>query len=392
MPVPVKSVYIPVPTAMGLMIAQMQSEGSPITDFSEGSGTRSIMEAFSVVISSQSQVADQLQLDSFLETATEDALDAQGSNWQVKRLPAVQASGTITITRQATVGPLVIPAGWGQLTVPPSVPGAEGIAILTLEDAKFAEGAATATVAAQAVLGGTSGNLTAGTVLTPISPVGGVSSAEGFKVAVTFTGGVNVESDEAYRARIPKVVQGRVKGRKVSFEAAALSVPGVLSVGVLKAGTIRSNGSEVLPGHVEVVYQGAASLLGAVTSACEEAATLNQNVTVLAGISLEAPRGQQRAVAEMTIFYAPGINAATLKAEVAKIAREFVEKVGVGHTLYMSELIEAIHKLPEVVSIGIPLTKLALFGEAGATNLVMGPDQYPILAEGDLTITMTELK
>lgn len=391
MPGPVTSVYIPVPTAMGIMIANAQAEQSPLTDFSEGSATRTIFESVAIVVSSQSQIADQLQLDSFLETATEEALDAQGSNWQVPRLPAVQATGIVSITRQSSTGALVIPAGWGQLTVPPSTPGAEGVAVLTTQDANFAEGTTTVTVAAQAVLGGTSGNLTSGTILTPINAISGVDSSAGFKVSTTFTGGVNVETDEKYRARIPKVVQGRVKGRKVSFEAAALSVPGVLSAGVLRAGTIRSNSTEVQPGNVEIVYQGSLSLLSAVKAACEEAATLNQKVTVVAGISLTSPRGQQRVVFEATVFYAPGVNPTPLQAEVETLAEGFVEKVGVGNTLYVSELIEAIHALPEVVSMTIPFTKLALYGESGAGNLVMGPDQYPNLASGDLVITMTEI-
>jgi uncharacterized phage protein gp47/JayE len=391
MPGPLQSVYIPVPTAMGQMIANMQAQNSPLTDFTEGSGARTVCEAFAIVASGQSQVADELQKDSFLETATGEALDAQGSNWQVKRLPAVQATGTVSITRQSTSGALVIPAGWAQLTVPPATPGGEGVAVITLENAEFAEGEATVTVTAQAVIGGTAGNLSAGTVLTPLNPIGGVSSQEGFKVASNFTGGVNVETDAAYRKRIPIVVQGRVKGRKSSFEGAALSVPGVQSVGVLRAGTLRSNATEVPASHVEVVYQGSAGLLNAVTSACEEAATVNQNVTVQAGVSLGGPRGQQRIVFEATIFFAPGANGATLKAAAVKTAIEFVEAVGCGNTLYASELIEAIHQNPEVVSITIPLTKLCLFGESTAGNITMFPDQYPHLAEADCVITATEL-
>lgn len=173
---PTKSVFISIPTVLGQEIAQLQSSGSPITDFSEGSGIRDILEATAVVISGQSQVADQLQLDSYLDTATEEALDAQGGNWGVPRLAAVQATGQVKITRASSVGALVIPAGWGQLTVPPAAPGAEGVAVLTTADAEFADGQASATIAAQAVLGGKAGNIAMGTKLTPVSPITGVSS------------------------------------------------------------------------------------------------------------------------------------------------------------------------------------------------------------------------
>lgn len=391
MPGPVKSVYISVPTALGQMIAQMQAEKSPLTDLSEGSATRTVLEDVAIVVSGQSQVADQLQLDSFLETATEEALDAQGSNWQVKRLPAVQATGTVSITRQSTSGALIIPADWSQLTVPPAIPGAEGVAVLTLENAEFAEGEATATVDAQAVIGGTTGNLSSGTVLTPLSPVSGVSSQEGFKVASTFTGGVNEESDEKYRARIPITVQGRVKGTLPAFESAALGIPGVLSVGVLKAGAKRGDSTIVEPSHVEVYYQGVEGLLTAVESAVAEAATLNQKAKSFASIALSAPRGQIRVVLEMAVYYAPGVNPTTLAAEVSKLAQSFVAKVGLGNTLFYSELIEAVHRIPEVVSVGLPLTKLALFGETGSTNIPAAGDSYVNLAEADCHITTVEL-
>jgi uncharacterized phage protein gp47/JayE len=391
MPGPVQSVYVSPPTLIGLMIAQAQAENSPITDFSEGSGTRTMLEDVAIVVSSQSQVADQLQLDSFLETATEEALDAQGSNWQVERLPAVQATGTIKIIRESGTGALVIPAAWAQLTLPPSVPGGEGVAVLTTVDASFAEGVTEVTVAAQAVIGGTAGNISSGSLLTPLSPLSGISSSTGFVVATTFTGGVNQESDEAYRKRIPLVVQGRVKGTRAAFEGGVLSVPGVESVGVLKAGTERSNSTAVEGGYVEVVYRGSAGLLSAVESAVESAASLNQKTITAAAISVATPRGYQRVLFSATIYYAAGVNPVTLEAAVKKLSLEYTNKTGMGGTLFMSGLIEAIHGIPEVVSIGLPLTKLAISPGSGATDITCYPDQCVNLAEVDVTLTMVEL-
>jgi uncharacterized phage protein gp47/JayE len=391
MPGPVQSVYLPVPTIMAQMIAQMQSENSPLTDFSEGSTTRSIQEAVAIVVSGQSQVADQLQLDSFLETATGEALDAQGGNWRVERLPAVQATGTVKIIRESSAGALVIPAAWAQLTLPPAAPGGEGVAVLTTANAEFAEGVTEVTVAAQAVIGGTAGNISNGSFLTPLSPVSGISSSTGFVVATTFTGGVNEETDEAYRKRIPLVVQGRVKGTNAAFEGGVLSVPGVESVGVLKAGTERSNSTAVEGGYVEVVYRGSAGLLGAVESAVESAASVNQKLITAAAISLSTPRGYQRVLFSATIYFAAGVNPVTLEATVKKLAVEYVNKAGMGSTLFMSGLIEAIHGIPEVVSIGLPLAKLAVSPGSGATDIACYPDQCVNLAEGDINLTMVEL-
>lgn len=393
MPVPVKSVFIPVNTVMGQQIAQLQASNSPITDLSEGSSGRTLLEAWAITVSGQSAAADQVQLDSYLATATEEALDGQGSNWQVKRLPAVQAAGKVVITRESTTGGLIIPAGWGQLTVPPSVPGTEGVAVITTENAEFKAGQATVEVAAQAVIGGTFGNLASGTILTPINPVTGVNNTVGYKVGTTFTGGVNVESDDAYRLRIPLVVQARgAKGSKIAFEAATLSVPGVQSVGVIPAGGLRGDATAVLEGHVEVYYQGSAGLLKQVESAVAEAATLNQKVSTFAAVSLAAPRGQLRAILELKFVCPKGSNALVLQGEVSKVSQDFVEKVGIGNTVRYSNLVEAIHKaVPEIISIALPLNKLCLFGEATAGDIPAAKDSYVHLAELDTTITFEEI-
>lgn len=388
-----KSTYVSTSEAINQQVATLQETGSPITDLAVGSVARSLLEANATVWSSQSQVADQLKLDSYLETAEGEALDvlAKG-NWFVNRLPSVKATGKITITRQETSSALLLPAAWSQLTMPPAAPGAEGVAVLTTEDASFAEGTSTATVGAVAVAGGPEGNLGLGTKLTPTTAVLGVSSQEGFVVSSAFSGGVAEETDAAYRARVPLVVQGRqAKGSRVAFLAAAISVPGVLSAGVLGAGGLRGNETQVSGGHVEVYYQGAAGLLAQVGAAVEGAAVVNQEVASFASVSLEAPRGQKRVVLEGTLVCEPGINPETLAKEAAEAASKYVEGRGIGGTAYLSELVEAIHQLGTVVSVSLPLTKFALYGNTGATNLTVAGDSYLDLAVVDCHFTVTEL-
>lgn len=388
---PPTSVFMPVDTALGLFIASLQANGSKITDFSTGSGTRSLAEAFATVVSLNSQTADQLQLDSYLDTATGDALDALGSNWQVPRNPAVQAAGTVSITRQSTSGTLVIPAGWGQLSTSPSVPGQLGVAVVTTEDANFADTVATVTVNAQAVIGGIAGNLTAGILLTPLSPITGISSQTGYEIAANFTNGVDQETDGAYRARIPIAVQGRALGKEVSFLAAALSVPGVLSANVLLPGDTRGDSTTVPVNTVEVYYQGSAGLLSGVRSAVDNAATATQDPSTFASVSLGAPRGQKRVIASFTVFCLAGTDTTALGIAVAAALQAYVDGVGVGNTAYLSEAIEAVHGVPAVVSVAVPPTTFCLSGGSGAADIAIAGDSYPNLASGDTTIAVTVL-
>lgn len=389
----IKSVYISPQTALNQQIAALQEAGAPITDFAVGSAARTLLEAPAIVVSSQSQVADQLKQDSYLETAEGEALDILGkSNWFVSRLPAVKAIGQLTITRQETSSALLLAAAWGQLTVPPAAPGGEGVAVLTTEPASFAVGQASVTIQAVAVAGGPEGNLAINTKLTPSAPMVGISSQEGYVVTTAFTGGVAEETDEAYRARIPLVVQARqAKGATVAFQAAALSVPGVLSVGVLKAGTVRSNSTQVPGGHLEVVYQGAAHLLSGVEAAVQAATTINQEATTAAAESLEAPRGSQRVILECSLVSEPGANTEALKAEAIAAATKYVNSAGMGGTAHASGLVEALHALGGIVSITLPLTKFAVYPEAGAKDIACALDQYTSLAEADCHITVEEL-
>lgn len=389
---PTQSVFMPVDTALGQAIAAIQNAGAGITDFTEGSIARTLLEAAATVVSNNTATADQLQNDSYLDSATADALDAlASSNWLVTRNPAVQATGTLTITRQSTSGAMLLPAGFSQLAAAPSVPGQSGATVLTTQDASFAAGVASVTVSAQAVIGGSAGNLAAGTFLTPLTPVNGISSQNGFQVAASFTGGVDKETDTAFRARIPITVQGRVKGQKTSLLAAALGVPGVLSAGVLSPGQTRGDGSSVPAGNAEVYYQGSSGLLSAVQSAVTGAATVNQNPLTYASISLTAPRGQQRVVAAVTVFVHPGTDPTATGTAVSTALQNYVNGVGIGGTARVALAINACLAVTGVASVAIPLAQFSLFGGSGAADIACAGDSYPNLAAADTSVVVTTL-
>ncbi len=389
---PTQTVFMPVDTVLGTEIAAIQNAGSAITDFTTGSGARTLCEAIAIVVSGGSAVADQLQLDSYLDTATGSALDALGANnWMVPRLPAVQAAGEITITRQNTSGALTLAAGWSQLATVPAYVGQLGVAVLTTEDADFADTVASVTVTAQAVLGGSAGNLGASTYLIPLAPVSTISSQNGFQVTTAFDGGVDVETDTAYRTRIPIAVQGRVLGRAVSFLAAALGVPGVLSAAVLSAGMERGNSTTVPVGSVEVYYQGSLGLLSAVTSAVSNAAALNQTPATFASVALTSPRGQERTVAALTVYCQPGVDTVALALAVTAALQAYVDGAGVGVNVTYGQAVQAVLAVPGVADLALPFTTFCLYGGSGAADISILSDSYANLAAADCTITVTVL-
>ncbi|MGZ8362312.1 MAG: baseplate J/gp47 family protein [Caulobacteraceae bacterium] len=122
------------------------------------------------------------------DTAEDDNLDRWASIWGVTRSPAQIASGSLALTGD---NGSVVPAG--------TVLQRRSVEFVTLADATIAGGAAS--VAAEALVPGASGNLPAGTSVTFVSPVSGVAS-KALVAAPGIAGGVDQEADEDLRARL----------------------------------------------------------------------------------------------------------------------------------------------------------------------------------------------
>jgi Baseplate J-like protein len=404
------SVYRSVAQYLAQMIQQVRSSGSLVTDFNIGSVARVLLEAEAAGLAYQSMVADQLNIDGYLDTATGTALDDLAGNFQVTRLPSVQATGEVTITRQDFAYGISIPAGWAALSTLP-VPNVESVVVTTLEDAQFDPGQVSTSVAAQAVAGGRAGNLAGGQPLLPSVPVQGVSSTDGFRTKDQWAGGVDAETDDALRYRIPLVVQGRVKGTRVSVLGSVLSVPGVVGANVLQATDTRGDGSTVPPGKFEVYYRGSDGLLGAVQSATDNASVLNQDREAFASADLGGPitlsntfpvggdglifpqRGAMRTIVALTVYVNPGIDYAITSSKVFNAIMDYIGTLTVGQRALLSRVVNLLHAIPEIVSVGLPVTDFRLSSDLAGTasDVVPLADSYVNLVASDLSIAISTL-
>lgn len=366
------------------MITALQQGGAKITDFHFGGTARNFFEAHAVIASDRSLVLSQLERDLHLETATGDALDLKGADALVDRIGAVAATGSIQISRPA-VGPAVtIQAGWSQLLTQP-VPGQDPIAFITTQDAVFAGGDLTKTVTGVAVTAGTIGNVADQTQLYPTNNVNGFSTATGFKASGAFTNGVDVESDDEYRARIKTTVQGRVNGIAAALKAGALSVPGVMSANVLRAGDTRANLTVVTAGNVEVYYEGSAGLLTAVQSAVGLRSVENQQVTCFAAALL-------RLIANCTVYARTGTDPVALAVAVSQAMVAAVAAYGVGDVVYLSSVAQAVDAVPLVLGVGVPFTDFRKSTDGPGTSLssIATPaNLYPDLQLADCQVAVT---
>lgn len=355
---------------------------SPITDFSSGSVARTLAQAFCLTESQQTLVANVLQSNMYLATASGAALDLKAGDWFVARKPAVQAAGTIEILRPGGGEAIAIPAGWAQL-ITQAAPGQSPVSFVTLEEVTLALGATKAEVPAQALLGGTEGNIAINTVLIPQSPILGIESVGGFKAKANFTGGVNEEEDEAFRERIRLTVQGRINGTVAAYAAAALGIAGVTSVKVLKAGETVSGGGEVPAGHVRVYYAGSEALLESVQAAVDNVSVMNAGIEAFHAANCELK-------AAFTVNVLSGTNTEALSNNVKKALAEYVDSVAVGKKVYYAQAVETVMGIAGVVSVNLPFTKFyapSLSSEKAA-DVVTPNNQKPNLLESEIAITV----
>lgn len=383
------SLYLTVDEYLQTMIERVQTAGSALTDFTAGSVTRTFFEGLAGGLSRGSEVADQLRTDSYLQTATGDALTLKAADYQVARKAAVAATGVVRITRADTTTAVTIPAGWGQLATRPA-PGQPAIAYLTSEAANFAIGVGSVDVSGICAIAGAAGNIAqaagANTNVIAVNPVGGFSIDSDFNLHGPWSRGVDAETDDALRARVPLEVAARVKGRAASFLAAALRIPGVQSAQVLKAGDARADTTIVPAGAVEVYYEGDASLLSQVTSECQDATQLGQNLAV-------AQASAATIVVHLSVYCLAGTDTALLASNVATAVKAAVNGVGVGQTVRYSAAIRAVHGVDAVVSAAIPFAdfRISTEGSGTAHDLVMAPQTYPSLLDANLTVAVITL-
>lgn len=184
------------------------------------------------------------------DTAEAEYLERWCSIWGINRKVAAPAISTVTFTVQA--GSL-IPSGT-------LLQALDGVQYQTSADATVTVPSATATITA--LVPAAAGNRATGQNLTLVSPVVGVQSTA---TAGLLSGGADVETDDALRARLlARIQQPPHGGASYDYTAWALEVPGVtrawvypaeLGLGTVTVRFVRDNdgtGTAIIPDTGEV--------------------------------------------------------------------------------------------------------------------------------------------
>ena len=254
------------------------------------------------------------------DTAEADMLERHANWWGITRVAASAATGSVTVT------------GSGTITAGTVLQRADGIEYTVDSEVVISS---SGSVDVTCSTPGADGNATSGTSLSFVSPIAGIDS---IATAGDLTGGADIETDDALRARLRERVQQPPHGGALhDYIAWAKEVAGVTRVwpkaNWLGAGTVgvffvRDNDPSIIPDAAEVQ---------AVQDYIDTVRPVTADVTVIAPIE---------ASQDMTISISPNDSTtqAAIEAELSDLfSRESNVEDGNGSgTILISHIREAI--------------------------------------------------
>lgn len=253
-----------------------------------------------------------------VDTADAEHLERWASVWGVTRKAAAAATGTVTFT--VTTGAVI---GAGAVLV-----AFDGVEYQTSAGGTAA--GATLDLPVVAITPGASGNRATGQTLTLVSPISGVQPAA---VAGALTGGADLETDDALRARLlARIQEPPHGGAEHDYIAWALEVAGVTRAWVYPGeggdGTVT----------VRFVRDDDASLIPDAAEVAAVQAYLDERRPVTAALTVAAPTALS---VNFTIDVTPDTTEirAAVQAELEDLIRRDAEP---GGTLRVSRLREAV--------------------------------------------------
>ena len=209
------------------MAAAVQSAATQLLDLTVGSTLRAILEAnASIGLWMQWLILRVLQAT---RAATSDGadLDSWMADFSVSRLPALAASGTVTMSRFTPTAAAFIPTGALVRTADGMqtfaiVPATQHPEFNSMKDGyTLLAGVATLDVPVQATVPGVSGNVLAASISQLATAVPGIDSVTN---AQRLQGGVDTETDSAFRARFTTFIDSRSRATPLAVGYAIANI------------------------------------------------------------------------------------------------------------------------------------------------------------------------
>ena len=311
------------------MAASVQGAASTLLDLTVGSVLRAILEANASLALWLQWLIVQVLATTRLATSTGADCDSFGADFGFIRLPAVAAVGLVTFSRFTPSVAAFIPVG----TAVSTADNAQNF-VVTADSTNpaysgggynLASGVASVTVPVAANLAGAAGNVQPGTIAAISSALAGIDTVTN---AAVLTGGIDAESDAAFKLRFGNYLASLSKATDTAIGAAIAAVQQGLSYVISE--NIDQTGATQMGHFVVTVDDGSgeppASLLNIVQLAVDAVRPVGSSFSVQGPVVTPAN-------VSLTLSLVAGASQQTAIAAFAAAIETYIASLGVGATL-----------------------------------------------------------
>ena len=331
------------------MAASVQGSAAQLIDLSVGSVLRALLEACaSIALWMQWLI---LQVLSMTRAATSSGadLDSWMADFSLTRLPGAQAMGGVSFSRYTSGITAIVPVGTKVMTND----GSQSFSVVAQTSNVAWNGnggyvleatATSITLPVQAVLPGVAGNVLPGSVGLLTTAIPGIDTVSN---ALIFSGGVNTESDTAFRARFQIYINSRSLATAGAIEFAIASLQQGLRYAVLENVDTLGN---FLPGNFCVVVDDGTgappdALLTSASAAVEAVRPIGTTYSVRGPETIGISVAMSAAISNTQ-------NAAQIALSIQQNVLSWIAGLPIGGTLAVSKIEALAHGTdPSVVSV-----------------------------------------
>lgn len=359
------------------MAASVQGAAQSLLDLTVGSVLRAILEANASVALWMQWLIVQCLATTRLATSSGADCDSFGADFGFTRLPAAAASGEVTFARFTAGMPAFIPVGTAVSTAANTqsfvVVGDAGNPAYSAASGGFvlAAGVASLNVAVVASTPGAAGNVQPGAVSLLGSAISGVDTVTN---GSALTGGIDAESDVAFRARFGNFLGGLSRATNIAIGSAIAGIQQGLSYNISE--NVNQAGGVQMGFFVVTVDDGSGHPPAGLLATVQQA--VNAIRPVGTGFAVQGPVVMPADVS-VTIITSAGASHAAAVAAVATAIEEYIASLPIGATLSYTRLAQLAYDASGVV---VNLADLLLNG--GTMDLV--PPLFGAVRAGTVTV------
>jgi uncharacterized phage protein gp47/JayE len=350
------------------MAASVQSAASQILDLGVGSTTRAILEASASIALWMQWLILQVLQATRAATSTGSDLDSWMNDFSLKRLRASPASGIVTFSRFTPTSVGFIPVGTTVRTADLSqtflVVGAASIPAFssTQDGYVLVAGTSSLDVPVTAMSPGSAGNVQAGSVTLLGTAVPGVDQVTN---SAAFQGGLDAESDDAFRSRFQSFMASRSRATPAAIGFAVQSIQQGLIYAIQE--NVDQTGNPALGNFVVTVDDGtgypSVALLASVQSAVDAVRPIGST------FSVQAP-GVVYANVSLTVAFGSITSSQAVISAVTAGLTNFINALTLGSSLPLTKIAQvAYQSYPAVTNV----SQILINGTEN--DLAAGPSQ-----------------